>query len=368
MPETILDQRDDLAMSSLRTIESAPRAHPPAPSSDLATRVAATRVSQNHRAICETLGRDALTHAPFAWARTIPEEGYRDGRIIGKTGRTVTSDPKAWLSQKMQQAGPGWRERAEAIRRSQLIRTCECSTPLYFVSRYGTHPSEYLQAEVWEVTERPSKDLTTDRWLWTRQEDVVDWGHPDEKASIGKPHYHLQQMIDVRDEVQTRAQQRRVAFNERLELTKDKIVVEVTVPGGNQTRYRAGDRIDFQRTPGLSPLQRWFSDWQATSAGKQAIEDYWVLASSGIPRWVHRRKLPKMPRVTMSDERFMEWLRRFDDLVGHHMAFYFHGLFGNRLHADAIERAFDLAKTGAFDLPERDWQVLVEWKNQPYGF
>ena len=346
----------------------ASRAPAPLPQPALVGLVAGVRPQASHKALLGTLRAGISPTLDFKAFRTLPEPSYREGRILGATGRVVTTRPRMWIQSRL---GSEWRNVAERISKSRLVRTCEVIEPRYFVCRYGPAPWDFLQAEIYEIQEWPTS-LVGDRYNWFGPEDVGDSFMPHLKEKpIGRPRYELARLDDIACFVEEEAIQHRAAFYSRLERMRGARHFTVYVDTGEQVERRAGDLPGFPQTPGPSRLQRHFRDWEHSSAGRSGhrYEDYWVLQSSGIPRWAHRRVLPEIRKAKVSgDLQFVDWLYHFDERVGHPFAWYFHMLFGNRILAGAGHRAFELLQKDLLILPEHDARILERWSEHPYGF
>lgn len=86
------------------------------------------------------------------------------------------------------------------------------------------------------------------------------------------------------------------------------------------------------------------------------------------PMWAFPRPLAKVKAGKGSDYEFYGALQRLDRRVGVPFAWYFFMLHCNRVDGDAGERVIRAAEDGTIVLPERDYRVLKDWQQDPYGF
>lgn len=344
---------------------------PPAPGFDAAAEIAACRPTRTHRGVVAILDR-AYDGLRFEFASTWPDPGWRDGQIRGATGRIVTSTPREWILERMRGAGTQWRAEAERLRASKLRRTHFVSQPLFFTARYGPAAWDFVQVRVHLVHEAHAPLLLPEDWCCDKPEDVAGWVDFREHApAIGPQRYELSSAIDVAAFVEERAARWRDAFNRRLPIVAEKRITTIFVGENRRIEERIGDRPDFQRTPGRCSLQRLFDDWTDSSAGRsgERFERHWVIQENEIPRWVNDPRLPSIAKARICDAGdFIKWLAAFDRRAGYPFAWYTYMLHGNKIHAGYGQRAWELVKSGAMPLTERDVEVLRRWAERSYGF
>jgi hypothetical protein len=125
--------------------------------------------------------------------------------------------------------------------------------------------------------------------------------------------------------------------------------------------------------------QRWFWDWQRSSAGavpmgrhwwldpKDYVDEHNVRIRNFIPRPIVWPKA-KIEAKRKTCFRLMDELAQFDRKVGHPFAWFFHMAYGNRVSDVVGETIADGIRHGEIHLPRRDEAVLMDWIARPYCF
>lgn len=125
--------------------------------------------------------------------------------------------------------------------------------------------------------------------------------------------------------------------------------------------------------------ERWFRDWQRSSAGnsnmgrhwwldpRDFIDDHGTRVIGFIPRPIAWPKA-KIKAKRKTCVRLMDELARLDRRVGHPFAWFFHMVYGNRVSDFVGETIADGIRRGDVHLPASDETVLLDWVERPYGF
>ncbi len=211
----------------------------------------------------------------------------------------------------------------------------------YLTASYGEHPCEFVQLEIEElqaVIDRPL--IPEDEYPDNLEEFVepVDYERlPAE--NVGAAYYRFRRLLPIGELLQQ----------------------------------------DKRESQALQHLQRFFNDWQQSSAFEALFCEHWILSLreymdvdgnyrlQARPVAIFAGDLPQLPSDRLSGADLANAIHGYDRHIGYPFAWYFMMLShkaANVTLAEAILR--DLM--GAFDyLPAKDLKVLRQWAQKPYG-
>jgi hypothetical protein len=369
---------------------------------DLGSVIAAVEPDANHDAL-----RRALTARwpAVAWRVAAPEDDFTmNGGIVDHALARVADNAASWLRQRIAEAAGDylavWRRYKVD---PSLLRTEFRGSTVWVFAPLGPDTADYVQLAVDLVQEVVLGPLV-DSADWRRPYDADELCAGTGTASadprpIGAPHYRLNRAVHAGRflaELASVEHARRGAFVAgnvlHAQLPRPgrpgTIAVSSThrVPRGTalQPGYRAIEitEEDPDYLTRAMPLERFYADWTASSAGRlgNQLVDHWAMRFSdyddgrgrqlhGVPIWLARQNLPRI-EIQPGETVFalMDRLQRFDEELGCAMAWYFFMLHGNRLSSAVGELVADAVDDGVITLPSWDRDVLRQWKAAPYSF
>jgi hypothetical protein len=123
--------------------------------------------------------------------------------------------------------------------------------------------------------------------------------------------------------------------------------------------------------------ERWFRDWQVSSAGQFPMGHSWYLETFDytdkdercigfIPQFVVEPRHVSCRNV--EPQKLMQRLQRFDTTVKVPFGWFFYMVHGNRIRSEAGKIIAKGIRKGDLRLPINDEAVLMDWDEEPYGF
>lgn len=323
--------------------------------------VAAVEPTKSHAA----LRRSLVDRWPsFAWRVAAPvDEFSMAGGVVDGDGARIADSPAAWLQERIDEAGGDylavWRRyKGDAA----FQRTEFRGATRWAVAPLGDGVTDYVQLEIDEVQEAAIGPIISDA-AWRRPDSEEDLIRESPSRSgdaklIGGPQYRFRRAIHVASflaEMTAIEQRRRTAFVAANVFHTQPgrpgtIAVATThrVPRGTALPpgYEEVEMTDLDPnylTREL-PLQRFYTDWAASSAGRfgNRLFDHWTVSFvdyddgrgrqlRGTPRWLAEGTLPQIELVSGETAfALMDRLQRFDERVGCAFGWYFFMLHGNR--------------------------------------
>jgi hypothetical protein len=327
-----------------------------------------------------------------------------EGGIVDQTLTRVADKASSWIRQRVAEAGGDylsvWRQFKGA---PSLLRTAFRGGTVWVVAPLGEGAADYVQLAVDQLQEVVLGPLI----------DGADWWRPDgiddlldgpvaasiDPKPIGGLRYRLRQAVHAGNFVAKLAAAER---QRRMEFLADNVLHEqcpsagrpgtiaviathrvrrgiVVTPGYREVEITEQDPEYLSRK---MPIERFYADWSASSAGRLAnhLFDHWAVRFSdhedgggrhlhGIPVWLTRKTLPKIetkPGQTVFA--LMDRLQRLDERVGCTFGWYFFMLHGNRIGPSVGDRVVEAVEDGMITLPRWDRDVLKQWKAEPYSF
>lgn len=204
----------------------------------------------------------------------------------------------------------------------------------------------------------------------------------DQQLVIGRDHYELERVIDVRA-FMSEAEALKTAEHS-LQRQRTIPVTDMEVGPGARAPVQRHMTLD-EINPGVKrwvwPPRRLFNDWEASSAGRAGhrLSEHWALQIvdytspqgrrdvSVIPLWTHTRKMAKI-EAAPNVHTLLGKLQSIDARRGADFVWFFYMLHGNLVRDWGGERILEAAEQGLIVLPEHDYQILRRWSELPYGF
>jgi hypothetical protein len=136
------------------------------------------------------------------------------------------------------------------------------------------------------------------------------------------------------------------------------------------------EMLGWNKRPGRE--ERWFADWNASSAGNHPMGMHWYLDTSEytedgiehvrfIPQGINWPKRVVRTRG-LSPSQLLEKLNRFDRMVKCPFGWYFYMIPGHRITNEAGKVIAAAVRAGRLYLEARDAAVLLAWDDDPYNF
>lgn len=254
----------------------------------------------------------------------------------------------------------------------------------YFWLQTGAHPWNGIQLEVVEEQDLAGGPVfRAERWQAPSDaEELLNPPEPGEprSAPLGTGRYTLTRAVDM--EAFFRLGQS--LYSARLDRGARRRVI-VRPEHGDSFESTMGKQAP-QAFRQVWRVQRWFQDWEFSSAGRSgAVAGHrWAFqisdwdsgnAASGrvldfVPAWAHTAKIAKIQHVhRLSGSALYERLLSIDKRTGAvPFGWYFYMLHGNLVPDTAATRILRAAREGLVDLPDHDVGVLTAWADNPYGF
>ncbi len=265
---------------------------------------------------------------------------YRVGGIIDSNGRRISDNLRQWAEQNYHgdivslndnHAGRNW------------IATSLKGQTLYLTAQTGPRACDFLQLEIEKVVEVQDRQLFCRDWQADDLEEFIDpLDYPRlEPKPVGEPYYRYRRITSIADMLEKQ----------------------------------------FDEAEQASPVSRFLSDWEQTSAAQENLfHQRWVLSMTPYTDRFGEQRHMITPLSTYTDE-IMEigdqlvergatlanLIHGFDRRLGYPMAWYFFMLHNKKVSTRLAE-AIHLDLMGAYDyLPPRDIKVLYQWIARPYS-
>jgi hypothetical protein len=277
---------------------------------------------------------------PLQLAR-VGHEWYRLGGVIKPDGSRIANDLNEWAERTFIECGQNFNTLLDYCEEESFLGTRHKGATLYLVARTGARAEDFVQIEVDKTQE------VADRYL----------------IDVDRPPDGLEELIDPLDPLKAEpfaVGASRYAYRRK---------TEVALFMNELDRHRA-DR---------HPAQRFMDDWNASSAGQQAIFcKHWSVRLNQhkgkhgeqiMNVDVVRNQKRDVPRLESPEAKkgkaLATLIGRFDGQAGYPFAWFFYMVKGQvSPHVgESVHR--DLMKDYAY-LPERDTTVLRRWIDRPY--
>jgi hypothetical protein len=369
---------------------------------DLGSVIAAAEPDARH----DSLRRGLTARWPtLPWRIAAPEDEFTmNGGIVDPRLARVADNAASWLRQRIAEADDDYRAVWRRYKGDpSLLRTAFRGSTVWVFAPLGAGAANYVQlavAVLQEVVLGPLVDGAD--WRRPHDSDELCAGmHTDSIAPkpIGTPHYRLRRAVHAGQflaELASVERARRRAF-----VADTALHVQLPRPGrpgtiavtstrrvSRGTVLQAGYReieiteADPEYLSRPMPLERFYADWTASSAGRLGnhLVDHWAMRFSdddngsgrqlhGVPIWLTRQTPPKIEaKPGESVFALMDRLQRFDAQLGCAMAWYFFMLHGNRVVSSVGEQLAEAVDDGLITLPSWDRDMLLGWKAAPYAF
>lgn len=269
-------------------------------------------------------------------------EWYRIGGVVDINGERIASDLIEWAERTYRECGKNLQTLIDHIVEQNLVATLHKGNTLYFVVQTGKQAQDFVQIEIDKSHEVSDRILVSEASPPEDLEDLIDPLEPAfiEPFGIGASHYSYRRKTNV------------AVFMEELN----------------------------EHHPVEHPVQRFFDDWNRSSAGQQAtMSDDWIIKTyQNTGRYgeqvinveivnTHQNNLPRLEDISGKKGKTLNnLLGRFDRKAGYPFAWYFYMVKGKLVSHHAGDSVFkDIS--GDFEyLPERDVAVLKDWVSSPY--
>ncbi|OYV74884.1 MAG: hypothetical protein B7Z66_14950 [Chromatiales bacterium 21-64-14] len=285
----------------------------------------------------------------------VRDHWYCDGPSIGTITTRLTRDTACSRGQRHPAHGHSpaavWAEKPPA----KPIAPHWAGRTYYIAAPVGDGPADYYQIEI------------DQNWVQGPAEPI------DEAAALYTPGYELRAIMPIAAFVRAMA-----------------AAMGANAPGapmGTVTDSPAANRGPARTVSWpLAPRElHWLRDWQASSAGREAMAKHWFLelfdleeaAGAGrtlgfIPQCAGADEGMSLPAVIATDQvpilELAAQLEHFDQRAGYPFAWYFYALRGIHLPTGVLGRMAEAIRAGAVIVPEHDAAVLLRWLDQPYDF
>ena len=311
-----------------------------------------------------------------------PEEWVIEGpEVRGADGTVIAADARSWLRDRIADAGGDVSAVWEQHRAMCLHSVHDSGTTLFAAAALGERPEETLEVAIdWITATRAVGLLPQDAprvagdLLTPFDRQAVALAVPAAPRYRVSRVHHVARMMEQAEEIERARREAHAASHTIL-------VTDVTMDDGggkDRSRIRSPLDLDPHYLSRPLPIRRFVSDWSTASSGAVAMIDHWAME---VRDYVHdgRRHVTLMPRpLTWGEEilwqesrslhQLMDLLERYDDAVGHPMAWYFHAVYGNRIGPWAIRDVAEGLRRRKITLPERDAAVVRRWQEQEYSF
>lgn len=353
----------------------------------LSETIASCQVDDKHRELLRRVGSLDVIHA--ARLATIRGGSFLVRRkVLAADGTLVHDDHQEWLRLQLEADGGNAAATRTRLRAAdyQLTR-CELTT-LYIVhDRRGASEADFIQIEVDVEDEWIDCELFKG-YSWRSDADMLDLRdlldecvgdtlQGDARRRFRPAAYCLRGVIDVAafvDELDMVEAHRRVTMRKR------RILVTNLETGEEHLMSQDELSPGWDRYP--SKARRLFEDWRLSSAGRSGARlcEQWVVQTSDytdehgerwlslIPAWTFAQALAKVSGAQGSVYELFGRLEKLDRRVKVPFSWYFYMLHGNKVDDAAARRILRGAEEGLIVLPEHDYQVLLAWEAQRYGF
>src|ERR1700722_1122669 len=370
---------------------------------DLETVIAASRPTKSHDALRRAL---AARWPTIPWRVAAPSDEFTmEGGIVDQTLTRVADKASSWIRQRVVEADGDyllvWRQFKGD---PSLLRTAFRGGTVWVFAPLGEGAADYVQLAVDQLQEVVLGPLI-DGADWRRRPESIDdlcdeWDVASiDSKPLGGLRYRLRRAVHADGFL---AELAAVERQRRMEFLAGNILHEQHPSAGRlgtiavtaTHRVRRGTAV----TPGYReveiteqdpeylsrkmPIERFYADWSASSAGRLAnhLFDHWAVRFSdheddrgrhlhGIPVWLTRKTLPKIEtKPSQTVFALMDLLQRLDERVGCTFGWYFFMLHGNRIGPSVGEQVTEAVEDGMIPLLRWDRDVLRQWKAAPYSF
>lgn len=268
---------------------------------------------------------------------------YRVGGLMDAEGKMISPKLDEWLEGEGLDSHELW----DKYKGAGYQVTRQNGATLYFTASQSDDPSDFIQLEVEEISEVIHRNFLEPGHIPETREELME---PEEytpltSTDLVQHFYRFRRVTSIRDYV-----------------------------------ARMVEDSEF-----TLPIQRWFADWQHSSAGEKAVFcQQWVMAlreytdGYGEPR-MEAKPIPCIgkefnealeeldPDNTMRGSTLANAIHSFDRQAGYPMAWYFFMLTRKKVSprtAEAIHN--DLQGAYAYLAP-RDLKILNHWMAEPYS-
>lgn len=312
-------------------------------------------------------------------------------KVLSADGAVLHDDHEAWVREQLAlDAGHAGTTYARLRDAGLLLSKCEI-TNLYLVHDKGTeNPADFLQADV-RLEEEYVDAVAFGKYAWDTPKTLMDLMHlvegealPEEKRSrICAPAYRLVKVVDVEAFV---AEAERIDAPRRAALRRRsyRLTSSYHAPGeAADEEVKSHDEMfpGWDRMP--LKYRRLFEDWARSSAGRSGARlcDHWTMQLSDwtdprtndrhlelVPMWTFAQKLAEVDSSKGDVYAHYGKLQTLDRRVKVPFGWYFYMLHGNRVPDGSGKRVLQAAEDGLIVLPEHDYRVLKDWRENSYGF
>lgn len=310
-------------------------------------------------------------------------------KVIAPDGQVIADDREPWVREQLKRHD-GKVAACIASLKEQKLRIATCGlVKLYLVQDNGGAQTNFLQVEIEVEIEKIDRNLLNENaWFTPRDEaDLLSLTEgerlPEEdQVPLCPARYCLVRIVDVEQLVgmldEREAQDRAREAARRYVLRDSNPAVAA---GAGEVVTGLDINPGMYRNPGK--YRRFFEDWQNSSAGRSGARlcDHWTLQVSDwtdpktrvrwlsfVPMWTFSKRLAEVEARKGDDYAFYSKLQTLDRRVDVPFGWYFYMLHGNRVHDAAGHRARRIAEAGLIVMPECDYQVLLRWCKDSYGF
>jgi len=348
----------------------------------LETVVASAEVSSRHSTLCGLLAnRSRLSGLAHITSRA--RNAHRPGRIVDESYRQIAPDFNEWLNNQLDlchgDAGKVW----EFFHNQRYLLTEVRQILHYFSHDWGGDQDNFAQIRIWEEQEFPADD-TFERKTWgicvdadPTERGTVCFHGRGTKVPLGKAGYRLCDIVDMK------------MFNT---IANGWYEIERAVLSGGMSDCASSNSVIFDRSedggdvhPYRYPRdgQRFFDDWSASSAGRSGnrVSRHWSFDTvehmdarniRSFTFFLQSGDQCKVPSVradiTTPVRTLYRRLQEFDRRVGTPFSWYFYGLQGDLVAQQVLESIADGVRDGLIKLPDHDSRIMLQWKEQSYGF
>ena len=320
--------------------------------------------------------------------------------LLDAAGHKIAADFRDWASEEYDAAGQNIRILWEKYKDAGLVLTETRGSTIFIAVPYSSEPDAFFQIEVEASHEIAARYAFPGR-LWGPPDDLDDLCQttfllPDkEQCELSGWRYNFARMTNIRHFLKELAElERRRKLAELPEMER-KVIRTTTVTQCTPVRQGCWDiNEEVKDTPFLDmfpdwldwkqPEERFFLDWQESSASAWRLCDHWRLELhdyvgrdnerklSFVPQWADADRGLDLPEISPDYEAspygVMESLSQFDKQLGITFGWYFYALHGNRISGSAISVVARGIKEGMICLPNRDEKIVLRWAERGYGF
>lgn len=322
----------------------------------------------------------------FAFTTALIDDFYwrgADRTVIGPEGARL-GDHDAWVKSELATLGGDfcvfWDRHRDSGKKFAEWRGCA----VFAFAPTGPGVADFVQLSLGreiEVLAGPVVDpgyrpRSVDDLLepsWVTREPVTD------APVLAGPVYRLQRrsgLVHMRSFLATRRRREREQREARRPELETRVIHEVSPDGSNDIAFLDANPGWFDFLPREN---RFFTDWERSSASTARIFEHWAFDISDYEER-GQRQLSFIPRPlkmpagrllleeSVSVHRLMERIEAIDAEIGLPFAWFFLMTHGHWVDPDVGEAIAEGLRTGRVRLPERDAAVLLDWADNRYLF